>query len=104
MCPHSHVQSHEGHKELPECPLPLALCTWTPQDLAVGLTGTDSALILHTEGQFLGIYNIPLSERPFRRTSADPQQPAAGLLDARVFPEELGGSRVVDSCLGASFA
>lgn len=58
MCAHSHVQSHEGHKELPECPLPLALCSWTPQALAVGLAGADSALILHTEGQFLGIYTL----------------------------------------------
>jgi hypothetical protein len=36
MCPHSHVHSHEGHKELHGCPLPPALCRWTPQDLADG--------------------------------------------------------------------
>lgn len=44
MCPHYHVHRQEGHKELHGCPLPPALCRWTPEDLAAGLPGTNSAL------------------------------------------------------------
>lgn len=84
------------------CPQPCA--GGHPKTWQMVLTGTNSALKLHTEGTVPGHLHSIIShyrKDHFRGHLPTAQRLAADFLYTRVFPAEVGGSKVAGFCLEA---